>query len=116
MGAACVLYRTRVGVELDYAGVWLPAQVLAGASIGLAFAALTTATTAGLPPDRLATGIALASCARQSGAVLGIAALIAILHTPSVEAFRHAWDAIAVSAVASAAIAAGLARREGADR
>ena len=61
---------------------WLPAQLVSGAAFGLAYAALATATVMDLPPNRLATGTALSSCARQIGAVVGIAVLVAVLGTP----------------------------------
>jgi pimeloyl-ACP methyl ester carboxylesterase len=109
--AACLLYRT-VGSEPAYAADWLPAQLLSGASFGFAFAALATATVMDLPPNRLATGTALSSCARQVGAVVGIAVLIAVLGTPSPAeapgAFDDAWLLMAVALAASALVATRL--------
>ena len=72
-GVGCLVYRALPGLEPQYVTHWLPAQLLSGAAFGLAFAALATATVMELPPNRLATGTALSSCARQIGAVLGIA-------------------------------------------
>ena len=79
----CLVYRALPGLEPPYVTHWLPAQLLSGAAFGLAFAALATATVMELPPNRLATGTALSSCARQIGAVLGIAVLVAVLGTPA---------------------------------
>ena len=111
---ACLIYR-RAGATPDYAGHWLPAQLLSGTAIGLTFAGLTTASVMDLPPNRLATGTALESCFRQLGAVLGIAALIAIVGNPAphaaVHAFKHAWWLISLSALAAAPFAAALPRR-----
>ena len=74
---------------------------VSGAAFGFAFAALATATVMDLPPNRLATGTALSSCARQIGAVLGIAVLVAVLGTPAPAeapaAFDEAWLLMAVA-------------------
>ena len=95
-----------------YVGDWLPAQLLSGAGFGFAFAALATATVMDLPPNRLATGTALSSCARQIGAVVGIAVLIAVLGTPAPaeapRAFDEAWLLMAAAFAASALVATRL--------
>lgn len=116
--AACLLYATATGGPADYAGTWLPAQIVSGAAAGMVFAALSTATVMDLPGNRLATGTALSSCFRQVGAVLGIAVLIAVLGTPSpaeaAGAFQDAWSLMVVTGLAAAAAAARLpARRPG---
>lgn len=111
---ACLIYRG-AGASPDYLGAWLPAQLVSGTAIGLTFAGLTTASVMDLPPNRLATGTALESCFRQLGAVLGIAALIAIVGTPgpgaALHVFEHAWWLMALSALAAAPFAAALPRR-----
>ena len=65
-----------------------------------------------LPPNRLATGTALSSCARQIGAVVGIAVLIAVLGTPAGDeapaAFDEAWLLMAIALAASGLIATRL--------
>jgi pimeloyl-ACP methyl ester carboxylesterase len=111
---ACLIYRG-AGARPDYIADWLPAQLVSGTAIGLTFAGLTTASVMDLPPNRLATGTALESCFRQLGAVLGIAALIAIVGTPSpahaMHAFEHAWWLMALSALVAAPFALALPRR-----
>ena len=47
--------------------------------MGISFAAWGSAAVAELPPARFATGSAVLACVRQVGAVLGIAALVALL-------------------------------------
>ena len=110
--AACLLYRSLTGDEPAYVSDWLPAQLISGAAFGFAFAALATATVMDLPPNRLATGTALSSCARQIGAVVGIAVLIAVLGTPAPgeapAAFDDAWLLMAAALAASALIATRL--------
>ena len=106
---ACLLYRSLTSVEPAYVDHWLPAQLISGAAFGLAFAALATATVMDLPPNRLATGTALSSSARQIGAVIGIAVLIAVLDTPDgSSAFDEAWLLMAAVLTASALVATRL--------
>ncbi len=110
--AGCLLYRAVPGLEPEYLTHWLPVQILSGAAFGLAYAALATATVMELPPNRLATGTALSSCARQIGAVLGIAVLVAVLGTPApadaLAAFDEAWLLMAVAIAGSAIVAIRL--------
>jgi EmrB/QacA subfamily drug resistance transporter len=108
----CLLYRSLTGVEPAYLSEWLPAQLVSGASFGMAFAALATASVMELPPNRLATGTALSSCARQIGAVLGIAGLVAVLGPAAPEdlpdRFDQAWLMMAAALGLSALIATRL--------
>src|SRR5215218_1347241 len=110
--AACIVYRSITGAEPAYLSDWLPAQLLSGCAFGFAFAALATATVMDLPPNRLATGTALSSCARQIGAVVGIAVLIAVLGTPAPaeapDAFDDAWLLMAVALATSGLVATRL--------
>ena len=93
--------------------VWLPFGIVGGAGIGLGLPALIGATAAGLPPARFATGMALATTARQLGAVLGVALLVAVVGTPSRGDALAAYDAgfalcaIAVTLAAAASMLLG---------
>src|SRR5207237_8192112 len=63
----------------------------------------------GLPEERFGTGAAINRTARQIGAVLGVALLIAIVGTPSsvdqaLHRFRIAWLVGVAAALGSAAI------------
>jgi EmrB/QacA subfamily drug resistance transporter len=115
--AAGLLYLvTAVGAEAQYLAVWLPSGLLIGLGVALTFPVLSAAVVAGLPAERFAAGGALNQTARQLGAVLGVAALVAILGTPAtpdaaVDAFHRAWIFCAVASVASAAISS-FQRRE----
>jgi EmrB/QacA subfamily drug resistance transporter len=92
----------------NYASGLLPGMILTGIGVGLTVPTLVGAAVTSLPPQRFATGSAIATMARQIGAVLGVAALVSILGTPTggtaLTSFRHAW-----AAVAAAAALAGLA-------
>jgi EmrB/QacA subfamily drug resistance transporter len=98
----------------DFLGVWLPYGVFGGAGIGLGLPALIGATAVGLPPGRFATGMALATTARQLGAVLGVALLVAVVGTPApgdAVAAYHAGFALCAGALVVAMGCAGLLGR-----
>ena len=103
------------GEQPDFLGVWLPYQVVAGVGIGLGLPTLIGATASGLPAGRFATGMALATTARQLGAVLGVALLVAVVGTPAPGDALAAYDAgfalcaIAVTLAAGAALLLGPA-------
>ncbi|MFL5825305.1 MAG: MFS transporter [Thermoleophilaceae bacterium] len=103
-----------IGAERDYAGELLPLQFVTGIGIGLSFASLSSAAVAELPPMRFATGTAIFACARQVGAVLGVALLIAVIGTPApseaLSVFRHGWALVGATGGAAALLAAGLGR------
>lgn len=100
------------GERPEFLLVWLPYGIVGGTGIGLGLPALIGATAAGLPPTRFATGMALATTARQLGAVLGVALLVAVLGSPSPDD-AAAYDAgfalcaIAVTLAAAAALLLG---------
>jgi EmrB/QacA subfamily drug resistance transporter len=104
--AGALLFAWRVGVEPSYVADYLPANVLAGAGIGLTFAGLASAAVAQLPPARYATGGAINNCIRQIGAVLGVSTLIVLLGTPSsadaLHLFHRAWVLIGLAGVIAA--------------
>ena len=70
---------------------------------------LSAAAVAGLPQERFGVGGAINQTARQLGAVLGVAILIAIIGTPDSPAqalsrFHTAWLVGVVAALGSAAV------------
>jgi EmrB/QacA subfamily drug resistance transporter len=81
--AAGLLVLRSAGMEPDYAGTWLPGQVLIGIGIGLAFPTLGAAAAADIPPERFGVASAVTGAGRQLGAVLGTALLIAIVGEPA---------------------------------
>ncbi|WP_300007963.1 DHA2 family efflux MFS transporter permease subunit [Pseudonocardia sp.] len=112
--AGCLLFAWRLGSEPAWLATFLPATVLTGAGVGAVYAGLGTAAVAELPPTRFATGSAVGTCARQIGAVLGIALLLSGLSaagsTP--ESFRTGWLLMAFGGVATVAcgVVVGAAR------
>ena len=73
---------TRVEVTPDFLGAWLPGQIISGIGVGATLPVLGSAALAAVPGGRFATASAVNSSARQIGAVLGIAILVAIVGTP----------------------------------
>jgi EmrB/QacA subfamily drug resistance transporter len=94
--AAAVLWLVmRVGMTPDFLGEWLPAIVLLGVGAGALLPNLTATAVAAAPGTEYATATGLNSVARQVGAALGVALVVAILGTPSAAeaaaAFDRAW-------------------------
>jgi EmrB/QacA subfamily drug resistance transporter len=79
----------------NYAGAFLPSFMIGGVGVGLVLGALPGAVTASLPPERFATGTAVFGMARQLGAAIGVAILVALLADPApaelLEGLRRGW-------------------------
>jgi MFS family permease len=106
---------TLVTTEPAYVTRWLPLSLLVGLGVALTFPVLSAAAVAGLPADRFGAGGAINQTARQLGAVLGVALLVAILGTPTSAAdalgrFRWVWLMAATAAALCAAISLGHRR------
>jgi EmrB/QacA subfamily drug resistance transporter len=110
--AGCALFASGVDATPDYVSEYLGPTILTGAGVGLSFASWSSAAVAELPPARFATGSAVLACLRQIGAVLGIAALVAVLEAapPGVEGFTDAWTLMAITAGVVALLALALGR------
>jgi MFS family permease len=106
--AGCAWFRTHMGVAPDYAGAMLPSQLIGGAGVGLVLPTLSAAATGPLPAARFATGTAVLGMSRQLGSVLGVAALVAIVGTPSpphaVAAFAGGWTFMVIAAACAGAV------------
>jgi EmrB/QacA subfamily drug resistance transporter len=107
--ASEILLATMVTTETAYLSRWLPISLVVGLGVALTFPVLSAAAVAGLPADRFGAGGAINQTARQLGAVLGVAMLVAILGSPAsqLEAlgrFRWVWAVAATSAALSALI------------
>jgi len=109
--AGLVILRS-AGLEPDYAGTWLPGQLLIGIGIGLAFPTLGAAAAADIPAERFGVASAVTGAGRQLGAVLGTALLIAIVGAPqTLAAAGHAADNAYVFGITSALLAGLVALR-----
>lgn len=101
----------RLGLTPDYAGAFLPGQLIGGAGIGLSMPAFTAVAVGAVPPSRFATAIGISSMFRQVGAALGVAAFVAVVGTPSragaIEAYRHGWYFMIVASVVGAVFMLG---------
>ncbi len=107
--AGQLLLLVLVDTEPDYLRTWLGPSLLVAVGVALSFPVLSAAAVAGLPPERFAAGGALNQTARQIGAVLGVAALVAVLGSPGTPAealdrFQWAWVFGAGAAILSALI------------
>jgi EmrB/QacA subfamily drug resistance transporter len=109
-----VLLALGTGAQPHYWTEFFPILLINGAAIGLSLPALGTGTVAELPRPRYATGIGIAACLRQMGAVVGVAALIAIIGTPGpgqiITVFHRAWVLIAACGLLTAMFSIGLGR------
>ena len=112
--AGCAAFAIGMGTEPSYLSQYLIPTMLTGAGVGFSFASWGSAAVAELPAARFATGSAMLACVRQIGAVLGIAALVAVLEAAPVgdplSGFVNAWTMMAVSGGVVALLAIGLGR------
>jgi EmrB/QacA subfamily drug resistance transporter len=112
-----------VGATPEYATTFLPGFMLGGAGVGMTLGTLPAVAAATLPPDRFATGTAVFGMARQLGAAIGVAVLVALLND-SVQGgdllagLRRGWWFSLAAGLGTAALAAafgpvgGPARRD----
>ncbi len=88
-------FAERLGIKADFLGSWLPGMVLLGIGAGMSFPTLSGAAVGSVPGPRFAVATSLNSVARQLGAAIGVAILIAIVRNPSplqaLHAFEHGW-------------------------
>jgi len=93
--AGVLWFVARTGAHPDYAGRWLPGMVLAGLGAGMFFPNISSVAVSQASDASFATATSLNAVARQLGAALGVAAVVAIIGTPSpaaaLGAFHHAW-------------------------
>jgi EmrB/QacA subfamily drug resistance transporter len=102
-------------LQPHYLAHWLLPSLVGGLGVALTFPVLSAAAVAGLPADRFAAGGALNQTARQLGAVLGVALLVALLGAPTsprdaLDQLRQVWVLCTVAALTSSAISLGHLR------
>ena len=94
-GGAVLWFVERVGVTPDFVGQWLPGMILLGIGAGTLFPNLSGTAVASAPGGSFATATGMNSVARQIGAALGVAVVVAIIGTPTpataYAVFHDAW-------------------------
>ena len=94
-GAGVMWFVARMSLEPDFLDHWLPGIVLLGIGAGTLFPNLSGAAVASAPGESFGTATGLNAVARQVGAAIGVALVVAILGTPSplrvLDAFDSAW-------------------------
>ena len=114
-GGAVLWMITQVGLAPNFVSQWLPGMVLLGIGAGMCLPNLTGAAVAAAPGDSFATASALNSVARQVGAAIGVATVVAIIGTPApaqaAAAFDHGWTFSAICFLAVAVGCIFLGRR-----
>ncbi len=104
-GGALIWFVERVGTTPEFLSQWLPGIIMLGIGAGTLFPNLSGAAVASAPGESFATATGLNSVARQVGAALGVALVVAIIGTPSpleaAAAFDHAWTFGAVCLICS---------------
>ena len=104
-GAGLLWFITQVGLSPAFMSEWLPGMLLLGAGAGATFPNLSGAAVASAPGSEFGTATGLNSVARQVGAALGVAIVVAIIGMPSpleaAAAFDHAWTFCALALFAS---------------
>jgi MFS family permease len=84
---------------------WLPLMLLLGVAIGCVAPALAASAVQHAPPAQVALAGALNSTARQIGAALGVAVLVAVqAMSTGIGSYRAGWITMAVFAATSGAI------------
>jgi EmrB/QacA subfamily drug resistance transporter len=120
-GAGLLYWALRLGITDGYAAGMLPGFLIGGIGVGLSLPTLTAAGATALPPERLATGTGVLTMARQIGAVIGVAVIVAavgIPHGPAMvqDAFRHGWYGMAAAGALAAVASLVIPRRPAAPR
>ena len=117
-GAAVLWFVVQVGPTPDFLGDWLPGMILLGIGAGTTFPTLAGAAVASAAGESYATSTSLNSVARQLGAAIGVAIVVAIIGTPTIlnvlDVFDNAWT-FAAACLIGAGIGCLAVSRVGAD-
>lgn len=115
MTAGVAWLATRTVGEPSYVVDFLPGSVPIGIAIGFALPTLGAAGAYVLQPHQFGTASAVGATARQLGAVIGVARLVAVLGEPgpadALDAFRRSYAVMAAAALACAVVSLGLSGR-----
>jgi len=109
------LLTQRVTAQPDYVGHYLPSIVLSGIGIALCLPQLSSAAVQSLPSDQFGSGAAVNQVARNLGATVGVALVVAftahITPDSALDAFRRVWWLLAISGVTVAVFCTRLPQR-----
>lgn len=107
----------RVGADPAFVTEFLPGQFLTGIGVGLTLTNLSAAASSSLPPPSLATGTATFGAARQIGATLGVAVLLAAVAGAgdALPGAQRGWLLIVCLSGAAAVVALAVGRGQHAD-
>ncbi len=106
-------FATQLGVSPDFIGAWLPGMVILGVGAGLTFPTLSGAAVESVPGPRFAVATSLNAVARQIGAALGVAVLIAIVGNGTAPRVPAALPAGLLAAIEHSALEHALTRFQG---
>jgi EmrB/QacA subfamily drug resistance transporter len=104
LGAAGMLYLTRLGVDSSYATAILPALVAIGAGLGLAMASAMNSATLGVDPADAGVASATVSASQQIGGSLGTALLSTIATSALTSYITGAHAHVSQALIAHAAV------------
>ncbi|PTL56509.1 MDR family MFS transporter/patatin-like phospholipase family protein [Paraconexibacter algicola] len=114
--AGVLLLVEAVGPDPAFVRAWLPAILVLGVGAGITFPVVGATAVAGAPGDRFGSATGLNAVARQLGAVLGVALVVAVLGVPEgaapdvTPAFDDGWRLAGLCFVATALGAVLLGR------
>ena len=96
------------GIEPAFLTTWLPAMLLNGAGLGLAFPAFAAAALRDVPAEHFGSASAVTSATRQLGGVLGTAVLFAVGAPITLAAAEDAYLVSTLWALGAGVVAATL--------
>jgi EmrB/QacA subfamily drug resistance transporter len=119
-GSGALWLHASAGVQPDYWGTFLPANLLTGLGVALCLPQLSSVAVQQLPPDRSATGSGISQSVRQMGQTLGVALFVAVLGTPgpgeALGRFHRVWELVVAGGIAVSLAATRLHRPDPAPR
>jgi EmrB/QacA subfamily drug resistance transporter len=96
-GMGVAWWALAITTEPNYVSGALGGMILTGVGVGLTLPTMMSTASASLPPESFATGSAVINMFRQTGLVLGVAVLVAVLGTShgrgssALASFQHGW-------------------------
>jgi MFS family permease len=115
-GAGVSWWALAVTIHPDYVSGVLGGMILTGIGVGLTLPTMMATASSSLAPQSFATGSAVINMFRQTGLVLGVALLVAVLGgtrhgSALLDTFRHGWWVTAAISFIAVVPALTLLRR-----